>query len=112
VPERTLRRRAARFDAHGMRSLFDLNALALPPTTCRGLPADIRRAIVALKADGQDTGVWPEHRRPAQAAVYAGTSRRMASASFSATATTVQWRLARGPLGKIAASATRSPATL
>jgi hypothetical protein len=39
------------------------------------------------------------------------TAWRMASASFSAAATTVQWRLARGLVGKTAASATRRPAS-
>jgi transposase len=51
VPERTLRRTVARFDAHGMRSLFDADALAAPPTARRGLPQAIRRAIVELKAE-------------------------------------------------------------
>ena len=50
VPERTLRRKVARFDARGMRSLFDVDALA-PPTARRLLPSDVRRAIVELKAE-------------------------------------------------------------
>ncbi|MGH2559024.1 MAG: helix-turn-helix domain-containing protein [Thermomicrobiales bacterium] len=51
VPERTLRRKVARFAAHGMRSLFDADALPEPTTAHRLLPADIRRAIVELKAE-------------------------------------------------------------
>lgn len=49
VPERTLRRKAARFDSLGMRSLFEG-----PIQTARDrrvLPVEIRRAIVELKAD-------------------------------------------------------------
>ena len=49
VPERTLRRRVARFAARGMRSLFA--ALTAPPPDRRRLPAEIRQAIVALKAE-------------------------------------------------------------
>ena len=50
VPERTLRRQAERFDASGMASLFEPPA---PPAAGdrRALPAEIRQAIVALKAD-------------------------------------------------------------
>jgi hypothetical protein len=48
VPERTLRRKVARFEAHGMRSLFDVDALAPPTTARRLLPPDIRRSIVEL----------------------------------------------------------------
>ena len=49
VPDRTLRRRVARFDALGMRSLFaDLED---PKDDRRRLPAEIRQAIVALKAE-------------------------------------------------------------
>jgi len=51
VPERTLRRKVARFEAVGMRSLFDLDALAPPTTAHRRLPPEIRRAIVELKAE-------------------------------------------------------------
>src|SRR5687767_10331565 len=51
VPERTLRRKVARFAARGMQSLFDLDALAPPTTARRLLPPDIRRAIVELKAE-------------------------------------------------------------
>jgi transposase len=49
VPERTLRRKAARFDAHGMRSLFDPE----PPPVAdkRRLPPEVRRAILELKAE-------------------------------------------------------------
>src|SRR5262245_31759033 len=57
VPERTLRRKVARFDAHGMRSLFDLDALAPPTTARRQLPPDIRRAIVELKAESPPFGL-------------------------------------------------------
>jgi transposase len=49
VPERTLRRRVARFDAFGMRSLFA--NLTDPPPDRRRLPAEIRQTIVALKAE-------------------------------------------------------------
>jgi transposase len=49
VPERTLRRRVARFEVLGMRSLF--GELAGSPLDRRRLPAEIRRAIVALKAE-------------------------------------------------------------
>ena len=49
MPERTLRRKAARFDDQGMRSLFD--GPPRRPTDRRGLPLEIRRAIVALKAE-------------------------------------------------------------
>jgi transposase len=48
VPERTLRRKAARFAAAGMRSLFDLEPE--PARDRRRLPPTIRRAIVELKA--------------------------------------------------------------
>ncbi len=50
VPERTLRRKVARFERAGMRSLF---ALADPPSASdrRRLPTGIRRAIVELKAE-------------------------------------------------------------
>jgi putative transposase len=51
VPERTLRRKVARFDARGMHSLFDLDALAPPTTGRRLLPPEIRRAVVELKAE-------------------------------------------------------------
>jgi putative transposase len=49
VPERTLRRKAARFATHGMRSLFA--DAPDPPTDRRRLPAGIRRTIVELKAE-------------------------------------------------------------
>ena len=49
VPERTLRRRAARFDALGMRSLFA--DVTDPPPDRRRLRAEVRQAIVALKAE-------------------------------------------------------------
>ena len=49
VPERTLRRKAARFDAHGMRSLFELDPP--PATDRRRLPPEVRRAILELKAE-------------------------------------------------------------
>jgi hypothetical protein len=49
VPERTLRRKAARFAAQGMRSLFP--ELAPPAPDRRRLPPAIRRAIVELKAE-------------------------------------------------------------
>lgn len=55
VPERTLRRRADRFDAVGMASLF-----AAAPSTARdrrALPAEIRQAIVALKAEYPPLGL-------------------------------------------------------
>ncbi len=47
--ERTLRRKADRFDARGMASLFEP-----PPSSAtdrRALPAEIRQAIVDLKAE-------------------------------------------------------------
>lgn len=50
VPERTLRRKAVRFAETGMRSLFDEPAPAAEPDR-RVLPAEIRRAIVQLKAE-------------------------------------------------------------
>jgi transposase len=49
VPERTLRRRVARFEALGMRSLF--TDLEDPKEDRRRLPAEIRQAIVTLKAE-------------------------------------------------------------
>jgi len=49
VPARTLRRKAARFTAHGMRSLFAEEAE--PVADRRRLPLGIRRAIVELKAE-------------------------------------------------------------
>src|SRR5262245_31205958 len=57
VPERTLRRKVARFDAHGMHSLFDLDALAPPTTGRRQLPPEIRRAVVELKAEDPPFGL-------------------------------------------------------
>jgi hypothetical protein len=50
VPERTLRRKAARFVEQGMRSLFDEPTPAAEQDR-RRLPAEIRRAIVDLKAE-------------------------------------------------------------
>src|SRR4051794_29773328 len=49
VPERTLRRRVARFDVLGMRSLFADLTESQPDR--RRLPAEIRQAIVALKTE-------------------------------------------------------------
>ncbi len=49
VPERTLRRKAARFDATGMRSLFELDPL--PIEDRRRLPPEVRRFILELKAE-------------------------------------------------------------
>jgi len=54
VPERTLRRRVARFEARGMRSLF---ADLTDPPPDRRLPAEIRQAIVALKAEYPSFGL-------------------------------------------------------
>jgi len=56
LPERTLRRRADRFDALGMVSLFDAPA---PPAAAdrRALPAAIRRAIADLKAEYPPLGL-------------------------------------------------------
>jgi putative transposase len=51
TPERTLRRKAARFDALGMRSLFDADILEPPTRSHRTLPAELERAIVELKAE-------------------------------------------------------------
>ncbi|MDP9071142.1 MAG: helix-turn-helix domain-containing protein, partial [Actinomycetota bacterium] len=48
VPERTLRRKVARFAATGMRSLFEVDD---PPASDRRLPLGIRPAIVELKAE-------------------------------------------------------------
>ncbi len=49
VPERTLRRKAARLDAIGMRSLFELDP---PPTNDRRrLLPEVRRVILELKAE-------------------------------------------------------------
>jgi putative transposase len=49
VPERTLRRKAARFAASGMRSLFEADDLS--KLDRRSLPLGIRQAILELKAD-------------------------------------------------------------
>ncbi len=57
VPERTLRRKATRFGAVGMRSLFDIESIPSPaPSTTdrRVLPAVVRRAIVELTEREQD----------------------------------------------------------
>ena len=55
MPERTLRRRVARFEAFGMRSLFA--DVADPPEDRRRLPAAIRQTIVALKAEYPSFGL-------------------------------------------------------
>ncbi len=47
LPERTLRRKADRFDAEGMASLFE----PARPATPRAVPALMRRAIAELKAE-------------------------------------------------------------
>src|SRR5689334_7228405 len=47
IPERTLRRKADRFDAEGMLSL----SAATRPPSHRALPSVIRRAIAELKAE-------------------------------------------------------------
>lgn len=49
VPERTLRRKADRFDVHGMTSLFEQPATA--STNRRALPPEIRQFILAFKAE-------------------------------------------------------------
>jgi len=49
IPDRALRHRVARFDTFGMRSLFA--ELADPQPNRRRLPAEIRQAIVELKAE-------------------------------------------------------------
>ncbi|MDP9358109.1 MAG: helix-turn-helix domain-containing protein [Chloroflexota bacterium] len=49
VPERTLRRKVARFAAAGMRSLFQADDTPAPDR--RSLPLGIRKAIVELKAE-------------------------------------------------------------
>jgi putative transposase len=49
VPERTLRRKAARFDVAGMRSLFDRDPS--PAADKRRLPPEVRRAMLELKAE-------------------------------------------------------------
>ena len=49
VAERTLRRKADRFDAVGMASLFE--PPASPAHDRRALPAEVRQAIVDLKAE-------------------------------------------------------------
>ena len=49
VPERTLRRKVARFAAAGMRSLFEVDGA--PASDRRTLPLGIRKAIVELKAE-------------------------------------------------------------
>ncbi len=49
VAERTLRRKADRFDATGMASLFETTAPATNDR--RGLPAEVRQAILDLKAE-------------------------------------------------------------
>lgn len=49
VAERTLRRKADRFDASGMASLFETTASATHDR--RALPAEVRQAILDLKAE-------------------------------------------------------------
>ena len=49
IPERTLRRKADRFDVHGMASLFEQPATA--STDRRALPPEIRQFILAVKAE-------------------------------------------------------------
>lgn len=49
VPARTLQRKVARFDAIGMRSLFEVEPPPAPDRRC--LPIGIRQAILELKAD-------------------------------------------------------------
>jgi transposase len=49
VPERTLRRKAARFDVAGMRSLFDRDPS--PAADKRRRPPEVRRAMLELKAE-------------------------------------------------------------
>src|SRR5215218_8327068 len=51
VAERALRRRAERFDATGMASLFETTASATHDR--RALPAEVRRAILELKAEDE-----------------------------------------------------------
>jgi len=58
TPQRTLYRQAARFDAEGMASLFHP-----PAARPRQVPAEIRQAIVALKAE------YPPLRPPALATI-------------------------------------------
>jgi putative transposase len=55
VSERTVRRKAVRFAAHGMRSLFEADDP--PATDRRTLPLGIRRAIVELKAEYPPLGL-------------------------------------------------------
>jgi putative transposase len=50
TPERTLRRKADRFDAEGMTSLLDPKP-EIAPTDRRRVPATIRQRILALKAE-------------------------------------------------------------
>lgn len=49
TPERTLRRRVERFEKRGMANLFE--TITPPTTDRRTLPAEIRQAILALKAE-------------------------------------------------------------
>lgn len=55
VPERSLRRRVARFEGRGMRSLFE--HLEHPGQNRRRLPLEVRQAIVALKAEHPPFGL-------------------------------------------------------
>ena len=54
VPARTLRRKAARFAAVGMRGLFEPDDPSAPDR--RALPIGIRRAIVELRAENPPLG--------------------------------------------------------
>lgn len=56
VPERTLRRKVARFDAVGMRSFFEPDEPPAPDR--RTLPLGIRKAIVELKAEYPPLGTF------------------------------------------------------
>ena len=60
VPERSLRRKVARFEARGMRSLFEGEPDPAPAPRSddrRVLPAAVRRAIVELKAEYPPLGL-------------------------------------------------------
>lgn len=57
VSERALRRKVAGFDARGMRSLFDLDAITPATTDRRLLPPEIRQAIVELKVEHPSLGL-------------------------------------------------------
>jgi hypothetical protein len=92
--------------AHPVSSAYSL----MRPPSMSSMKAQPRSDLVFLLRACCKTPV------PATVALRTGVthparSLRMPSASFSATATTVQCRLARGIVGKTEASATRSPAT-